>query len=418
MKRLLAACGFATAMALAPLGACGGGGGNGAAGPGGGGEPPPSGEVKLWDTLEHYQGFWDAFANSFANRDQWSRVPSGTTAHAFAGDTVIENEYFYLSFNANSQDDLHVKKGNDTLWRNIFYRCYYPGTIEVGGTKVYDGETRSIRILSNTAGEVTVEHEGSDYPIVTTYRVPAGKPWVEVRPVSQAHMLGIHGKVRMGLAPVEGGNDYVVDSLRDPKGLYVPPQGKVVIDFFESVNSAFMWVLAFPSFERANTYFNNDSGPTGDTMWSDGGTRGGLTLPRSWNGCITATYSRFGNQTEPVLVGALAYWDNWYREHPDRAIAAGETYRSTWRPPYPGRWRMTARIAERRYDQGFAYDGVTEFPAAYFSKDVTDGDFSFTAPAAGWLDYVIMYMYDRTADTPAGIYTPLDVHRAALASRP
>jgi predicted amidohydrolase len=222
----------------------------------------------------------------------------------------------------------------------------------------------------------------------------------------------------MGLAVVEGGNDYVIDSLRDPLKSYVPPKGRLVICFFESVKNPFMYVLTFPSFKRANTYFNCDSGPKGDTMWCDPGTRGGLKIPKKWPGCITATYSRFGKQTEPVVEGALAYWHNWYRDHPDRPIKKGEVYTCKWKPPYPGKWRMTVRIAEKKYDQGFKYDGKTKFPAKHFSRDVIiskkstkGGKLTFRSPIDGWLDYSIIYMYDRTKETPKDILTPMDQYR-------
>jgi len=374
---------------------------------------PPA--VRIWDAGKHFQDFWDAFANSFKNRRIWKQVPHGNAAHEFQGDAVLETPFFYISFNANSQDELHVKKGESTLWRNVFYECHYPGRVQVGGTKEYLGGPDSVKILRNTPEDVVVEHHGKagrrHYPMVFRYRIVKGKPWVEVTPVRNAHMLGIHGKARMALAVVEGGNDYVVDSLRDPDDLYVPPRGRLVICFFESVKHPFMWVLTFPSFERAKTYFNCDSGPKGDTMRCDPGTRGGLTIPRKWPGCITATYARFGNQKEPVVEGALAYWHNWYREHPDKPIKKGETWTSPWKPPYPGRWRMTARVAERRYDQGFKYDGKTTFPARYFSKDVHGGQFTFTSPADGHLDYVLMYMYDRTEATPTEVLTPMDQYR-------
>ncbi|MCK4625488.1 MAG: hypothetical protein KAV00_09285 [Phycisphaerae bacterium] len=377
-----------------------------------------SATLKIWDAGKHYPGNWTAWAISFKNRAAWKQVPYEKTDYKFNGDTVLENKFFYISFNANSQDDLNVKKGKGTLWRNIFYRCYYPKKIKVGGTKRYASRTKHVKILKNTPNEVMVEHTGLRSSIMTTYRLFKDKPWVEVKPVKNAHMLGIHGKVRMALAVVEDGNDYVIDSLRDPKHSYVPPKGRLIICFFESVKNPFMYVLTFPSFKRANTYFNCDSGPKGDTMWCDPGTRGGLKIPKKWPGCITATYSRFGNQTEPVVEGALAYWHNWYRDHPDRPIKKGEVYTCKWKPPYPGKWRMTVRVAEKKYDQGFKYDGKTKFPAKYFSKDVTvsknstnDGNFTFKSPIDGWLDYAIIYMYDRTKETPHDILTPMDQYR-------
>ena len=78
---------------------------------------------------------------------------------------------------------------------------------------------------------------------------------------------------------------------------------------------------------------------------------------------------------------------------------------------------MTVRIAEKKYDQGFNYDGKTKFPAEYFTKDVYDGKFTFKSPKDGWLDYVIMYMYDRTKDTPKDVFTPMDQYRWTMKQR-
>ena len=114
---------------------------------------------------------------------------------------------------------------------------------------------------------------------------------------------------------------------------------------------------------------------------------------------------------DPVVIGALTYWHNWNREELGIPIKAGQEYKSKWKPPYPGRWRMTARVAEKKYDQGWKYDGKTKFPARHFSKDVYDGNFTFKSPIDGILDYVIMYMYDRTKDTPKDIQTPMDQYR-------
>lgn len=370
--------------------------------------------AKIWDMEKKEKGpSWSAFPAYMKNKDSWRLIPREKTDYIPKGDVIIENKYFYICFNAFHQDALHVKADDRTLWQNIQYECHYPDKIEIGGVKEYLGGEKSVRIVKNTPDEVIVEHRGTadrrKYPMVFAYRIFKDKPWVQALAVEKTGMLGIHGKVRIGLAVPEEGNDYVVDSLRDPKNCYVPPlqKGKLIICFYESGVNPFMWVLTFPSFERANTYFNCDSGPKGDTMWW-GGTAG---YPKNSPGCLTATYSRFGNQKEPVVEGALAYWHNWHRDDVDRSIKKGETYTSTWKPPYPGKWRMTARVAEKKYNQGFNYDGKTKFPASYFSKDVFDGVFTITSAIDGHLDYVIMYMYDRTKDTPPDVYTPMDQYR-------
>jgi hypothetical protein len=68
--------------------------------------------AKIHDAGKHYPGNWTAWAISFKNKAAWKQVPYDKTDYQFNGDTVLENKFFYISFNANSQDDLNVKKGS------------------------------------------------------------------------------------------------------------------------------------------------------------------------------------------------------------------------------------------------------------------------------------------------------------------
>jgi hypothetical protein len=40
--------------------------------------------------------------------------------------------------------------------------------------------------------------------------------------------------------------------------------------------------------------------------------------------------------------------------------------------------------------------------------------FTFTSPVAGTLDYLLMYLQDRNANTPSDVFTPMDVYRQAI----
>ncbi len=379
----------------------------------------PAGPVRIWDVGKKYKVNYFALYRAFKHKDIWKQVPHGKVDYKFQGDIAIENDFLYMGFTAVSQDAIYYKRKGQAIAGDILYRCRYTKQIKLGGLIKYAGRAKYVRILKNTPDEVIVEHHGKrgKHPIVTTYRIVKDKPWVQVRSAGKssekAHMLGLHGKLRIGLIVVEDGNDFVVDSLRDPAKRYAPPKGRLVIGFREAIKTPFMYVMTFPDFAGAHPYFYCDSGPGGDTMWcaQGPGKLGGLETPRKWDGCITATYVRFANQKAPVVIGAPTHLHNWHRDHPDRPIKKGQVYTSKWKPPYPGRWRMTVRIAEKKYDQGFKYDGKTKFPAKYFSKDVYDGNFTFRIPIDGHLDYVIMYLYDRTKDTPAGILTPMDQYR-------
>jgi len=40
--------------------------------------------------------------------------------------------------------------------------------------------------------------------------------------------------------------------------------------------------------------------------------------------------------------------------------------------------------------------------------------FTFKSPVAGTLDYLLIYLYDRTENTPNGVFTPMGVYRQAI----
>jgi hypothetical protein len=389
--------------------------------------------AKVYDMGEYYPGMWTAWGKCIKNKATWKQVPYGKADYQCTGDAVLETKFFYIYFTKNSQNDMHVKRGKGTLWRNVIYKTYYdpkeykvekapPGVMPKRKGAYYGDHTEYTKVLKNTPEEVIVENQGKGgkgkYPITATYRILHDKPWVEIKGVKCITDQGIHGKLRIAIAPNDKGNDWVLDSLRDPCGRPKAPPCKMIIGLYESGNSPFLWVITWSSpFKEAAPHFLNDSGPKGDTMWW-GGTPG---APRNSSGCITSSWAKFGKKGS-VVIGGLPYWHNWHREQIGKPIKKGEVYKSTWKPPYPGKWRMTARIAEKKYDQGYKYDGKTKFPAKYFTWDVNvgkstleaptdNGKLAFKSPIDGVLDYVIMYMYDRTKDTPKDILTPMDQYR-------
>ena len=46
--------------------------------------------------------------------------------------------------------------------------------------------------------------------------------------------------------------------------------------------------------------------------------------------------------------------------------------------------------------------------------DTAEADFTFTSPVSGKLEYLVMYLYDRTEETPKDISTPMDVYRETI----
>lgn len=42
---------------------------------------------------------------------------------------------------------------------------------------------------------------------------------------------------------------------------------------------------------------------------------------------------------------------------------------------------------------------------------------TFDSPATGTLEYALFYLYDRTEETPQGLFTPMDIWRGAIVGR-
>ena len=98
-----------------------------------------------------------------------------------------------------------------------------------------------------------------------------------------------------------------------------------------------------------------------------------------------------------VILGVVNQKNVFVHEEPNQHIDAGSTYTSSFTPPIPGRWRMSGRV-----------DGE------YYTSDVYDGDFTFTSPVSGILEVLLMYLYDRTGETPADVNTPMDIYRETI----
>jgi hypothetical protein len=84
-----------------------------------------------------------------------------------------------------------------------------------------------------------------------------------------------------------------------------------------------------------------------------------------------------------------------------KLVEAGEKYTTQWRVPYSGLWRMTARMGK----------------GTYFSQQMEASEGSaltFTCPVSGKLEYLILYLYDRTEETPPEVGTPMDIHRETI----
>jgi len=60
---------------------------------------------------------------------------------------------------------------------------------------------------------------------------------------------------------------------------------------------------------------------------------------------------------------------------------------------------------------------VEKKPARYVQTIVqaeADQSFTFRSPDDGKLDYLLIYLWDRTDKTPKSVWTPMDVYREAI----
>jgi hypothetical protein len=384
-----------------------------------------AGTVRIWDankkyTLKHYD------MRAWQNREAWSQVPYGTTDYQLRGDAVLEGENFWVSLHSSRHDAVFLYAKTDaeaTPGRhNELYRVFDTAT----GLRNYGGGSQASRILRNRPEEISVESEAIPYErggfqttVTTRYRLRGGKPWVEIQPVSQADEQGMHGESRFVLGPEanEDGSDFVEDSLRQP-GEYVcrvPDRAKMLLDLIMDDDT--IWVLTWsrvPEGTRLNwpgRRFYAGNAPGG---WHAGWSRvGEVDCDRVW----TAPFALFAGQ--PVYIGVLriGYWHyqrvgqnvtkgepvtlNWRVSYERQIVSSPFKPGGAWRPMYPGKWRLVASV-EGRYHT---------VPVTVTAAQTASPSLTLASPATGRLEYVLFYLYDRTAETPKRLWTPMDVYR-------
>ena len=399
----------------------------------------PTGTVVIWDTNRKYTHFFVGF-EAWKDREQWTQVPYGKTDYTFKGDVVLENEAMWLFLHSGSGRKLFARLGDGKP--SIHNKLYLVWWEDGGAVHHYDGGPGQMTctIGKNEPDEVTVVQACGEIA-ASRYRLLAGKHWLEVSPVEgkRADEMGYHGEARVMLVPdCKDGNDYVFDAAEDRWQTYgqsgspdepvhptrrvdtdraaedrpglgsypmTPPGSKMLLDLQMS-GGQFMWTMAYRSWEVTKPYLN--WAPTGRLdrwpPWQEG------PLERNWENWVwSACYGCFGG--EKIVVGVVNSPGSW---HPEivgtplkdgkvdgKPVEAGDKYACSWRPPYAGQWRMTARMDTGKY---------------YSLQVVMDkgGEFVFTCPVAGKLEYIMLYLYDRSEDTPPEVGTPMDIYREAI----
>jgi hypothetical protein len=298
--------------------------------------------VRLWDTGKTYTQKLP-MADAWKDKANWAPVPYGMTDYQARGDLMLEGETFYLFLFTNKDDsvDLMAKMGDKNFKLNEIYKVHQDekGLRNFGMGTMAGG----VKILKNTAGEIVVEHAGEGKrdgkPILTIYRALAGKPWLEVRPVEHVNQQGMHGKSRICAFAKREGEDFILDSKREPFAGEVnlpAPEGTVgIINFSRGYRGDydFMWFLTFPPGAEKHplTYL----GFHADPFWED--------PPRPDRPSVGAQYAYLDKGG--VMIGVLNNKDNWKREDVGRPIKEREIYTTQFKAPYPGQWKLAARLS-------------------------------------------------------------------------
>ncbi|MCK4626248.1 MAG: hypothetical protein KAV00_13100, partial [Phycisphaerae bacterium] len=412
--------------------------------------PLPSGTARIWDSVKKYSMKHYDF-RAWKDKQNWLQVPYGTTDYKFKGNAILEGESFWISLHTSNKDGpfMYTKldaKGTPSC-HNEWYTHYdapvrsktgkYGFGSRAGRLRTGSWFPEKLKILKNQPKEVILQVGGRRHSInqkifekgeafcefTMAYRLVGGRRWVELRPVKDASGIGMHGETRMVIAPKAGpgGQDFVLDSMihshprrwsSDSPVRWAPvrdfvshgkfPYNTKLIINLQKMYGDYMFVMTWPSPVDARPY----------AIFHQGGGRKGWA--ESW--CIiTSTWGLFGRAgpgtgQDKLIVAPLNNLGNWHFERVAKKIRKRSKYTVTWKAKYPGLWRMVGCIG-----QGDAHD----LRFRHYSFDVRVDDtkkdkFVFKSPATGWLEYVVVYLYDRTERTPKSVSTPMDVYREAI----
>jgi len=403
----------------------------------GGGDPPnpqigyrklKPGTVRVWDTRKKYTQK-NPMGAALKDKPSWRAVPYGQTEYQPRGDLMLENDFFYLFLFTNKEDavDLMAKmvdggvEGHGVATNEIY-------KVHDTGRRNFGHGTMWVKVRKYAPGEIVVDHAGQGMrtgkplPIVTTYRVLAGKCWLEVRPVERVNQQGMHGKSRICAFVNRDSDELILDSKRatwtGERNIHAPPDAIGIINFhrrFRKSTYDFMWFLtAGPGFEKSKlTYL----GFHADRFWAD-------EIPHDAPSCG----AQYVHMKDKVVIGVLNRRDIWKREDVLRPIVAGASYTSAFAAPYPGKWRLIGfvveesgykprpRVASPPIPASFGVPIRGRYHCATVEIRKPGEHFTFKSPVKGTLDYLLMYMLDRTERTGPDVFTPMEIYRQAVAA--
>lgn len=389
----------------------------------------PKGKVAIWDTGKLYTAK-NPTSEALSDKSDWTLVPyarrtSGKGVdYVPRGDLMLENDYFFLFLFTNKEDavDLMAKMEGGAVASNEIYKVHDTGRRNFGHGTLW------VEIETYTPEEIVVRHAGrgmrtgEPLPVVTTYRVQGGKPWLEIGAVERVNQQGMHGKSRICAFVNRHSDERILDGKRETwdgeQNIQAPEDAIGIINFrrrFRSRVHDFMWFLtAPPGFEKSRLSY---LGFHADRFWEDDGHD------------APSCGAQYVHMKQKAVIGVLNAKDCWQREDVNQPIRAGRTYTSTFEAPYPGKWRVIAYVV--REDDYTPRPAVTSGDIPDSFRTPIDGKyhyrtvevkragerFVFKSPVSGTLDYLLVYLLDRTGRTPREVFTPMDVYREAVRGR-
>lgn len=390
-------------------------------------KPPKPGTVRIWDTNKKYMRKSPS-GRALKDRPRWSPVPYGKTDYKPRGDLMLENEYFYLFCFSNKGDsisfmpkDMLDPKRLGIVDANEIYKVHDTGVRNFGM-----GTMRDPKILKYTEKEIIIEHDGlgmrtgKPLPIRTTYRIQGEKCWLEVESVKRVNQQGMHGKSRICAFVRKDNDEFILDGKRATwpgreSNIHAPADTIGIINFkrgLRGVVGAMTFLTSMPGFEKSKlTYLGFHI----DRFWED-------WLPHDSPSC-GAQYVQINGK---AVIAALSYKGVWEREDIVKPIAAGGTYTSKFAAKYPGKWRVIGfvateknykpreRVATRNIPESYKAPIKGKYHYSTVEIKKAGEKFTFKSPVAGTLDYLLIYLYDRTENTPKGVFTPMGVYREAI----
>jgi len=350
-------------------------GGTGAQGKNGAKEPEvPAGGVVVWDTgggsapQENAKG-------PAAHPSGWSQVPLDEAAtHQFAGDCVVENEYVRLLLPRDGERTVELTAKSRRGTGHSFPLAFEGGAASARGA-------RTVRVAALSEVEATVECGADGNGAQVACRMPGGKSWVEIRPVSRAERVVVGLRSQFVIVPSELGEDLICDSLLYRPGQSVPiPREQRVIALDCAANSTCL--LGYTSVDQAGEL----------TIGSgEGVSNHGAPL----SAYVSSMSAKLNGQS--VYLAALPQTDSWYSEQVGKKYSAAGQYDISWKPPHAGVWRMAGRVKGR-----------------LFVTDVPHDRFVFSCSQSGTLECLFAYLNDAEEGTEPEGGTPLGVFRETL----